>query len=1023
MVSLMHGCGRDKRARSGLAVVVGIVFVLVTVGLQPGLQLARASASRATRVWYAAAPAPGTAGGVDPLLRAIRVDPRWNVTGAPLVGPGSATTGYETSPTAVTATLLARYDVIVVVDPARDALLDPGNATALATVLRGFVERGGGLVLVGGPRVAGSPVLLELLGFLRPGQLSGVANNTEDAITGTNASVNPFTTIDWNSCPAIARYTVLPHDPAALGPGCRVSILKRPRDDSETLDPHPLVLDRGVGSGRMFLVAPWLASAELQALHLWPYFNYFVYSLLARAGGDTPAGFADWQYSPVPHAIEQVLWIFMIGGLVLFTVLVVHRQRKRSRQALDAEALAKIAEEAGETDVRQPAGPGVESAPAPGKIPLEDAPPEDVPPENAPSENAPPGVSPPGASPSEASPSKERLGADASTTGASSTAASPIEATREAPEPGAPRPRLLAEDEIDEWEEIGYHRQLAGFLFALFMSLLVIGPQLVLTLWIYPNYILPFPQAAGYYSFVLRFFEAFWLFLDFGTSVAAAKFFAQYRVHEPEKAVRYVQIYIWWQLVSGIGQFATVSVIGLFVFPHTQYAHMSWFFILHSMIQFPGFLAVLLYFFQGVQKLDTAQFLEVLKTVLFTFLFQYVMIMVMRAAFRTQPRFGEVFGAVVGMAIGGWISEFVFFGVSFRLFKKQGYAGTTLFRIDFTKAEIKETFKYGARLVAGNVWVPLVWFLQVILLSIHVTDYSSEMAYFEMAYTISQVMALVGLYLNGMMPPISEAIGNDKRKLLDLGVVELLRVTNWLCYFIGVAMLVVGNRIILGFSGPTWSRATVYFLGLLLHAVMGPYSWAADRIFQGTGRTDLNLYTWILEQGVRAVAVILLIPRVGVMGVVYAYNLALASKDVAVWILIRRKIWHGKVYPWKTFVAPALSAGIILLVFESLARVLWDGGILTTLVLVLATVLGGIYLSAFLAGFFGLWDDHTLADFAKAARMVHGVGGLARALYKCAEVGATRCHSPFHKLSPIDIYDAAMAEARALTREKRVLDV
>ncbi|MHA1730445.1 MAG: oligosaccharide flippase family protein [Promethearchaeota archaeon] len=933
---------RTRGSKSAATVLAVVAVALALAWVIPGVGANQSTGT--TRVLYSN---PRTVDGSgDPLLTAIRVDGDLNLsTDGGWLGGG---TGGDD--------LLAKFDVVVLVDPVLE-----GEAL---DALLGFVAGGGGLVVVCGPDQAANPEVLVGLGLVRQAAAHLLSNSSEGAITRPNStSENPYTSIDWNSCPEVSNYTALPLGESKLGDGVVVDISKRPRDDSASLSPDPLLLHLEHGQGRIVLSAGWLAEPALHKQHLWPYFNYLVYSMLKFSAHGIAVSYADWEYSPVPHRAEQVGWTLMVAGLVLFSAWLFTRQRKRSRVALDLESIAAIAE-----------------------------------------------------SPEEEGERDQSL----AVAGEKATGGGDLGAPRE-PSIAGEEPRLLSEEEIDEWEEIGYHRQLSGFLFALFTALFLIGPQLLLTLWLYPVYILPFPQAAGYYSFVLRFFEAFWLFLDFGTSTAAAKFFAQYRVKQPDKAVRYIQIYIWWQFLSGIGQFAVVSVIGLFVFPHTQYAHMSWFFILHSMIQFPGVLAVILYFFQGVQKLDTAQLLEVLKTAVFSFLFQYVMVILFRAVFRQLPQFGEVFGAVVGLALGGWVSEFAFFGVSFKMFKARGYSGKTLFRIDFSGEELKETFKFGAKLVAGNVWVPLVWFLQVILLSMYVTDYSSEMAYFEMAYTIAQVMALVGLYLNGMMPPISEALGNGKEKLVDLGVVEMLSKMNWLSWTIGAIMLVCGDKIIVGFSGPTWARATVYFSGLWLHALMGPYSWAGDRIFQGTGRTDLNLYTWIMEQGIRAVGLLILVPRIGMMGVIYSYNLALFLKGVTVWILIRKKIWHGPVYPWKMFAAPAISALSLYFILQAVASVVWQGDLFSTIILVVVAVFGGFFLGTFFNGLLGLWDDDSLAEFDKASKMVKGVGFMARSLYKVAETGARA--SPLRNFNRVEIYAEAMEEARALTAEKRVLEV
>ncbi|MBD3349938.1 MAG: oligosaccharide flippase family protein [Candidatus Lokiarchaeota archaeon] len=872
----------------------------------------------------------------DPILTAMSLDDSFNITNDDLIIQ-EADSGLD---------LLLEFDIITLVDP----ILESGDIDKIME----FVDNGGGLIYICGPEQSNRQVQLVDFEIIQPSGMSKISNNTEKAIPNVNKTdTNIFDSIDWNSAPNMQNYTILPASPLDLGSDYIIDISKEPIDDSISQVTDPLIMHRSQSSGIFIVFTAWLGEDSLESQHLWPYFNYLVYSSVIYSIQSQPLAYADWKYSPVPHLFARVFWTSMVSVLLIVTIYIYKRKRNQSKSRIDESFLSKIAEEKPEDEKTE----------------------------------------------TQSTDEHKKVG---------------TEILDE-------QPRLMKEEEVDEWEEIGYHRQLSGFLFTLFMSFILLGPQVLLTLYIYPNFILPYPQAAGYYSFVTRFFEAFWLFLDFGTSTAAAKFFAQYRVKQPRKAIRYMQIYIYWQLLSGVGQFAAVSMIGLYVFPYTKYAHMSWFFILHSMIQYPGFLAVFMFFFQGVQRLDLAQFLEIIKYVLFNLLFQYIMVIIFRLIFNLFPMYGQVFGAVVGLAIGSWISEFVFFALGFHLFKKQGYEGKNLFRLDFGKDEIKETFKYGIRLVVGNVWVPLVWFLQVILLSIHISDYSSEMAFFDLAYMLSQTMSLVGIYLGGMMPPISESLGNGKKKLFELGIVEMLRIMNWICYSFGAILLIIGDRIIIGFSGPTWERATIYFSGLLIHALMGPYSWAGDRIFQGTGRTDLNLYTWIIEQSIRAVGYLVLIPTIGMEGVIIAYNLGLAVKDILVWILIRRIFWKGKFYTWKTFIAPLLSAVCLYFSIESIARVIWNGNLLTTIIVVVISIFGGIYLSTFYNGFFGLWDDNTLKDFKKAADMVNGIGFMARGLYKTAEFAAKKTKSPFFGIHEIDIYEDAMKEAVELTHEKRVL--
>ncbi|NMC05056.1 MAG: hypothetical protein GYA24_07595, partial [Candidatus Lokiarchaeota archaeon] len=169
------------------------------------------------------------------------------------------------------------------------------------------------------------------------------------------------------------------------------------------------------------------------------------------------------------------------------------------------------------------------------------------------------------------------------------------EITRIKGEGGEQSESLEHADTSDAWEQIGTHKQISGFLFGLFAGILLGIPQIVLTGVVFPRWIMPFPQVAGWFDWIKQFFQAVWMAFDVGTSIALAKYFDQYRVKQPQKAVHYVQIFVWWQLLSGVVQIISISFIGSVVFPDSTFAHLSWMVILHSLIQYPGFFVVFTY--------------------------------------------------------------------------------------------------------------------------------------------------------------------------------------------------------------------------------------------------------------------------------------------------------------------------------------------------------------------------------------------------------------------------------------------
>ncbi len=112
-----------------------------------------------------------------------------------------------------------------------------------------------------------------------------------------------------------------------------------------------------------------------------------------------------------------------------------------------------------------------------------------------------------------------------------------------------------------DWDSIGYHRPLGGFLFALMLGLVLFVPLIIYQNLILPSYILPSAQALGIWGRVAQFFLLFWNIFDMGTSAAFIKFFAQYRVDNPRKAIQFGQVFVWWQALSGAFQVALVVVI------------------------------------------------------------------------------------------------------------------------------------------------------------------------------------------------------------------------------------------------------------------------------------------------------------------------------------------------------------------------------------------------------------------------------------------------------------------------------
>jgi len=209
----------------------------------------------------------------------------------------------------------------------------------------------------------------------------------------------------------------------------------------------------------------------------------------------------------------------------------------------------------------------------------------------------------------------------------------------------ADRDEFVAREAGTDWEEIGFHRPLGGFLVALMFGLLLFIPLIIYQNLVLPVYILPSAQALGIWGRVVQFFNLPWLLFDMGTSSAFIKFFAQYRVHDPRRAIQYGQVFVWWQALSGAVQVALVTAIAGTLLPRTAYALYAWSIIIHTLIQIPGFYEVMRHALMGLQRFDYAQVLDLGLYVVFPMVTQPLLVTLMVAWGQRHPVFGLPMGA------------------------------------------------------------------------------------------------------------------------------------------------------------------------------------------------------------------------------------------------------------------------------------------------------------------------------------------------------------------------------------------
>jgi O-antigen/teichoic acid export membrane protein len=767
------------------------------------------------------------------------------------------------------------------------------------------VKQGVGLVLILGPTLRAEDVEA-VLGV--PVALQGV--DTPLSLMPAPGVTDPLLReVIWTSAPQVRQRFSL------VSPASDLMPLVLGFED------HSFVLGfRQVGQGRVYVFTPFLDEANPQ-FQSWAYFNYLIYHLVMRAGGQTPLSFADYPGSPVPHERERTaLFIALAGMLVLagLAYALVRRYSLRHPEALDV------------------------------------------------------------------------LVAD--------------------------RARFEAHEAGTDWEEIGFHRPLGGFLVALMMGILLFIPLIIYQNLVLPVYILPSAQALGIWGRVVQFFNLLWLLFDMGTSVAFIKFFAQYRIHDPRRAIQYGQVFVWWQALSGAFQVALVTAIAGTLVPRTPYALYAWSIIIHTMIQIPGFFQVMRHALMAWQRSDYAQMLDIGLYTIFPMLTQPLLVTLMVAWGRTHPVFGVPMSGVLGLGMAAYASELLTFLLGLWLYQRLGYNGRLLFLAHFDWGVVKEAFRFGTFEMLGSVAWGVGQSVEILITQARLVNYAEVWGNWGIAQNFILAYQVVGNLYNSLVPAISEAISHARRALSQYYAVMAYKWGGFISAFIAAVLLATADRFILGATGPEFVRAATYAVPLIIWGAIQYPSWVGDNVQLAANRPYLKALLVAGEQMVRIILAFLLVERFQINALIIAYFIGLLSKDIVAYFINDRLCFPQRFYFWQSLGAPLLAGAAHYAVLRWVGGLIWRGDQITSVLIFFIAILPSYPLFVFFYGLFGGWDDATLGELRRAVDLSSVMRPLAWLFWAGSALGARL--SPLHGRFPIDIRPAALDEAQGLTEER-----
>lgn len=578
------------------------------------------------------------------------------------------------------------------------------------------------------------------------------------------------------------------------------------------------------------------------------------------------------------------------------------------------------------------------------------------------------------------------------------------------------RTRYAAREADTDWEEVGFHRPLGGFLLALMLGLVLFIPLIIYQNLILPVYILPSAQALGIWGRVVQFFNVAWLFFDMGTSAAFIKFLAQHRVNDPRRGIMFGQVFVWWQALSGVFQVALVVALSSTLLPRSASALYAWSVILHTFIQIPGFYLVFRHALVGLQRFDYAQIIDLAQQVALPMLTQIPIVLLMVAWGTGHPVFGPAMGGLLGLGLAAYATELLSFVLGWWLYRRLGYGLKVLFLAHFDWGVVKTSFRFGVFEMLGSMAWAVGQATEVAITQARLINYAEIWGNWGIAQNfVFGFSVLQTLYAN-VMPSISEAISHGRKILSQYYAAQAYRYGGMISAFIGAVLLAVADRFILGASGPEFVRAAVYAVPLIIWGAIQYPSWVGDSVQLASNRPYLKAALVAMEQVIRIALAWVLLARWQINALILAYFVGLLTKDFVAYFVNHRVCFPQRFYPWQSLAAPLLAGAAHYALLRGLGGLIWRGDQVTSVLIFFIGILPSFPLFAFFYALFGGWDDATLAELRHGVRLSGFMRPLAWLFWAASAAGARI--SPLHGRFPIDVRAAALREAGSLTEER-----
>jgi O-antigen/teichoic acid export membrane protein len=568
-----------------------------------------------------------------------------------------------------------------------------------------------------------------------------------------------------------------------------------------------------------------------------------------------------------------------------------------------------------------------------------------------------------------------------------------------------------------DWEKVGFHRPLSGLLVGMGIGIILFIPLIIYQNLILPQFILPSAQALGMWGRVTQFFGLTWALFDLGTSAAAMKYLSQYRVSDPQRGFKYIQVYVWWQALSGAIQVAIVVMATSLGIVRTPYALFAWSIVVHTLIQIPGFYGVFRTTLNGLQRNDYARYLDNAGAIVLPVVTQLALVPIFYAWGKANPAIGASMGGVIGLGAAAYAIELCNFLFGMWLYRRLGYKVGILFMAHFDWTIIKETFRFGFFEMLGGMTVAAGSALEIWVTQKGLVNYSETWGNWILAGNFLLAFTVSTNLFDGIMPAISEALSSGYKKLSQYYSVQSYKWGAIASAVLGAVLLVVAPKFIIGSSGVEFQRAAILAVPLAIFGSIQFFGWLGDAIFLGSNQPVLRALMILVEQAIRVVLLIVLLARFQIEALIIAYFVGILVRGIVAYFVADRYCFPQKIYFWQTLAAPLMAAGLHYLFLSLIAKFVWQGDEISSVVLFFIGLLPAMPVFFFFYALAGGWDDAGLEEVTEASHMTGFLYPVVKIIFELPSRWGAKL-SPLHNRFPIKMRETAMVEAQALTESR-----